>query len=172
MIFRPVNRPLLPDAIPIDSPDRRRLPILLRHAWYGLNQAFRRRIVHTGVTPDQFTVLRILIEGDARGMTQRELTRRMGSDPNTIASLLERMEGNDLVARRPHERDRRAHRIVLLSTGRRKYKQVREIAIHLQTEVLGPIPPDRREEFLSDLDRVAEGCRQAAQESPRRAPRG
>ena len=160
------------EALPVDAPERRRLPILLRHAWYGLNQAFRRRIAHTGVTPDQFTVLRTLFEGETSGMTQRELTRRMGSDPNTIASILERMEGNEWLARKPHERDRRAHRIVLLASGRRKYKQVREMAIDLQTEVLGPIPPSRREEFLSDLACVAERCRQAAEAAPKRARSG
>jgi hypothetical protein len=50
-----------PDSLPVDAPERRRLPILLRRAWYGLNQAFRRRIAKTGVTPDQFTAMRTLL---------------------------------------------------------------------------------------------------------------
>src|SRR5437667_2877036 len=91
--------------LPIDSPGRRRLPPLLRRAWYGLNQAFRRRIAHLGVTPDQFTVMRTLLENE--GITQRELTELMSSDPNTVASLLERMEKAGLVARQAHEKDRR-----------------------------------------------------------------
>ena len=74
--------------LPIDSPGRRRLPPLLRQAWYSLNQAFRRRIAHLGLTPDQFTVMRTLLENE--GVTQRELTQIMSSDPNTVASLLER----------------------------------------------------------------------------------
>src|SRR5947199_1824978 len=95
----------------IDSPARRRLPLLLRRAWYGMNQAFRRRIAHLGVTPDQFTVMRTLLEGDARGINQRELTQLISSDPNTVASLLERMQAAGLIERKPHERDRRAYRI-------------------------------------------------------------
>ena len=75
--------------LPIDSPERRRLPPLLRRAWYGLNQAFRRRIAPLGLTPDQFTVLRTLLESG--GITQSELTHLMSSDPNTVASLLARM---------------------------------------------------------------------------------
>ncbi len=47
--------------IPLDAPGRRRLPVLLRRAWYGLNQAFRRRIAGMGLTPDQFTVIRTLL---------------------------------------------------------------------------------------------------------------
>src|SRR5213079_962599 len=93
-------------SLPIDAPERRRLPPLLRRAWYGLNQAFRRRLAHLEITPDQFTVLRTLIEGDPAGLTQRELTHTMTSDPNTVASLLQRMEEAGLVVRKPHEKDK------------------------------------------------------------------
>src|SRR5882724_13150188 len=91
----------------IDSPERRRLPPLLRRAWYGLNQAFRRRIAHLDITPDQFTVMRTLLENE--GIRQRELTELMSSDPNTVASLLERMERAELIERQVHEADRRAN---------------------------------------------------------------
>src|ERR1700685_3833183 len=124
----------------IDAPGRRRLPALLRRCWFNLNQTFRRRIAHTGVTPDQFTVMRTLLEGDAKGMTQRELTDLMSSDPNTIASLLERMETGGLVERKAHERDRRAYRINLKPLGKRKYEEVREIALTLQLEILSVLP--------------------------------
>src|SRR5207248_11725978 len=110
------------DPLPVDAPGRRRLPILLRQAWYGLNQAFRRRIAHLGVTPDQFTVLRTLLEAEERGLSQRELTHLISSDPNTVASLLERMGTAGLIERRPHEKERRAHRIQILPGGRRKYQ--------------------------------------------------
>src|SRR5258706_2428264 len=98
-------------ALPIDAPERRRLPPLLRRCWFSLNQTFRRRIAHLGVTPDQYTVMRTLMEGSPRGLSQRELTDLMSSDPNTIASLLERMEAGGLVERKPHEKDRRGHPI-------------------------------------------------------------
>src|SRR5881409_2767505 len=113
-----VRRTRPSDALPIDAPGRRRLPILLRHAWYGLNQAFRRRIAHLGVTPDQFTVMRTLLEN--QGLKQRQLTELMSSDPNTVAALLERMEQAGLVERQSHEKDRRAHRLRLRALGRRK----------------------------------------------------
>src|SRR6266567_6749575 len=104
---------------PIDSPERRRLPLLLRRAWYGLNQAFRRRIAHLGVTPDQFTVMRTLLEHE--GITQRRLTELMSSDPNTVASLLERMEKASLLERQTHERDRRANCLRLKPLAKSKY---------------------------------------------------
>src|SRR6266567_216723 len=148
---------------PIDSPERRRLPLLLRRAWYGLNQAFRRRISHLGVTPDQFTVMRTLLENE--GITQRELTELMSSDPNTVASLLERMEGSGLVERQAHERDRRANRLRLRPRGKRAYEAARVIAVATQAEVLRGLPAEERERFLENLAVVADACREAVERS-------
>jgi DNA-binding MarR family transcriptional regulator len=153
--------------LPLDDPGRRRLPILLRRAWYGLNQAFRRRIAHTGVTPDQFTVLRTILEAESHGLVQSELSDRMASDPNTIASLLERMESAELVERFPHEKDRRAYRIRLLPTGQRKYADIRKIALDLQEEVLQSVPESSREEFLEQLGKVGDACQAAADSTPK-----
>ncbi len=154
----------------LDCPTRRRLPQLLRRAWYGLNQAFRRRIAHWGVTPDQFTVMRTLLEGDEAGLTQRDLTKAMSSDPNTVASLLERMAAAGWVERRPHESDRRAYRIRLLPAGRTLYDECRAVAVTLQTEVLSVLPVADRERFLVHLDLIAVTCREAAENSPRLRP--
>jgi DNA-binding MarR family transcriptional regulator len=152
-------------GLPIDSPERRRLPLLLRRAWYGLNQAFRRRIAHLGITPDQFTVMRTLLENE--GITQRRLTELMSSDANTVASLLERMEKAGLVERQAHEKDRRAHWLRVKPRGRRKYEAAREIAVAMQAEVLSALPPAAREKFLEELDVVAQACRVAADKSPK-----
>src|SRR5438132_3990113 len=79
------------NLLPIDSPERKRLPPLLRRAWYGLNHAFRRRTVHLEITPDQFTVMRTLLEND--GITQRELrseehTSELQSHSDLVCRLL------------------------------------------------------------------------------------
>jgi DNA-binding MarR family transcriptional regulator len=157
------NRPV---ELPIDAPERRRLPLLLRRAWYGLNQAFRRRIAHLGITPDQFTIMRTLLEND--GITQRELTELMSSDPNTVASLLERMEQAGLVERRAHEKDRRANCLRLKPAGKRKYEAGRAVALSMQAEILASLPSKAREKFLQNLAAVADACRAAAERSPKR----
>jgi len=159
-------------ADPIDAPERRRLPPLLRRAWFSLNQAFRRRVAHLKLTPDQFTVMRTLLEAEPNGLTQRELTQRMSSDPNTVASLLSRMEQAELIRRVPHQKDRRAHQIHLLPGGRRKYDAARTLAVELQSEVLNVLPEKGREAFLANLHRVADACHQAAERSPRNGKSG
>ncbi|MDB6124311.1 MAG: hosA [Pedosphaera sp.] len=169
--FAPVApiAPVSKSPLPIDAPERRRLPPLLRRCWYSLNQTFRRRIAHLDITPDQFTVMRTLQESSAQGLTQREMTDFMSSDPNTIASLVERMESLGLVERKEHEKDRRAYRIQLKPIGRRKYEEAREIAVALQGEILSILPNEKREEFLEHLALVADACRDAAEKTNNRS---
>jgi len=152
-------------AVPLDHPTRRRLPLLLRRSWFSLNQAFRRRIVGSKITPDQFSLMRTLIEAPPRGNTQKDLMVALCSDPNTVAALLGRMERAGLVERRPHESDRRAHRVRLSRRGRREYQRLREIAISLQAEVLACLPLPERERFLAHLQLIADACADANQRS-------
>jgi DNA-binding MarR family transcriptional regulator len=143
--------------------DRRRLPLLLRRAWYGLNQAFRRVTTQAGITPDQFTVLRNLCELDPEQITQCQLAERMSSDANTVASLLRRMEVQGLVERLTHPNDGRAHCLALRPAGRRKFIEVRRLALGLQKTVLAALPKDEREPFLARLELVAGACWEASQ---------
>ncbi len=165
---RPSPAPADPTSASPDSPERRRLPVLLRRSWYGLNQAFRRRILHTGLTPDQFTALRNLQEAGRTGLIQSELTGRMSSDPNTIASLVDRMSRAGLIDRAPDPEDRRAYRLRLNAKGRKVFNEARRIAVELQSGVLAAIKPEQREGFLEQLSIVADACLAAAEHSPRK----
>ena len=122
---------------------------------------------HSGVTPGQLTALRTFMEADPAGVTQREITVLMSSDPNTVASLLERMEASGWIERKAHETDRRAYRIMIRPSGKEQFETCRNIALELQFEVLKVLGPNNQELFLEQLDLVAQACRHAADNSPR-----
>ncbi len=143
------------------------LPPLLRRAWYGLNQAFRRRISHLNLTPDQFTVLRNLAETAKEGLTQKELCRRMASDANTVGALIERMEDAGLLRRQPDPNDRRAKRVHIKARGCRKLEEANGFAQELHDAVVTSLPPSERSRFLRQLARVADACQTALALSPR-----
>jgi len=82
-----------------------------------MNQAFRQRLAPLNITPDQFTILRWLAEGDKQGLTQSQITELMASDPNTITATVRRMEAAGLLERLPHESDGRAKRVLLKPLG-------------------------------------------------------
>ena len=91
----------------------------------------------------------------------------MSSDPNTVASLLERMENNGWLERKPHETDRRAKRIIILPAGREKYSELRDCAVDLQGDMLAS--PHRPPRCLSGrLTKVADACHAAAAEAGRK----
>ena len=154
---------------PSDPPPllERRLPPLLRKAWFGLNQAFRQRISPIGLTPDQFSVLRWISESPEGILTQTEITTAMASDPNTIASLVRRMEHSGLITRGQHARDARAKAVTLTQKGREALQTASEIAIALQSSVLDCLPASRRDTFIADLLTVGEACQAANRSHPR-----
>lgn len=142
----------------------RHLPVLLRHCWYGLNQAFRRRLTHLDLTPDQYTVLRNLSE--TPGLTQRELCARMASDPNTVAALTARMEAEGWIERKVCSRDRRANRLRLLAPGKRKFTAAHRIARQLQDELSSDLNPEEHATLMEHLSRLAQACQEALRHSP------
>jgi DNA-binding MarR family transcriptional regulator len=146
------------DETPTPAREPRRLPPLLRRAWYSLNQTFRKRIAHLEITPDQYSILRWLYEGDPRGLTQQRLTDLMASDPNTITSILHRMEKAGLISRRAHESDRRARRVRIEDRGQAVFLAALELAKGLQTQILEALPASKRQSFLRDLEKVADAC--------------
>jgi DNA-binding MarR family transcriptional regulator len=154
------------ENLPLDAPGRRRrLPPLLRRAWYGLNQAFRRRVSGEGITPDQFTVLRWLVEKKGEVIAQRDLADWMGSDPNTIASLVKRMEDSKLLDRQVSKEDRRARELCVTGKGEEVYESCRVSALDLQTEVLSVLSDEEIETFLKLLEKVTNAASVAAEES-------
>jgi len=164
----PATSALRPEAVPLAP---KRMPILLRRAWCGLNQGFRDRIEHLGITPNQFSILRWLSESDRQGLSQRTLADLMASDANTISSTLSRMEKRGLITRAKNEQDHRASRVQLGPAGRLKFERARSIALAHQDRVLAALPAHRRAEFLEELEAIADSCaglpERAALKSPR-----
>ena len=133
--------------------ERPRLALLLRRAWYGLNQTFRRQIAGVGVTPDQFTILRWLGE-HPEGLTQRVLADLMASDPNTITAILTRMQKAGLLERRAHADDARCNLIMLKDKGRALHAKIQPLASGLQEQLLAAVPVAKQAEFLKQLESV------------------
>lgn len=158
--------------MPPPRPDqnRPRLALLLRRAWYGLNQTFRRQIAGHGVTPDQFTILRWLTE-HPDGITQRTLADLMASDPNTVTAIITRMQKAGLIERRAHADDARCNLIVLRDSGRALHARIQPLASDLQQQLLATVPVAKQAEFLKQLEAVCAALDAAAPTPPPRKRR-
>lgn len=67
------------------------------------------------LTATQVVALRELSEP----ITARELAGRMSCEPSNVTFVLDRLEEQRLIQRRPHPTDRRAKQIVLTAAGKR-----------------------------------------------------
>ncbi len=81
------------------------------------------------ITPEQWGVLNCLWEED--GQIQTEIAERILKDKTNLTRMLDVMEREELVERRPHEKDRRSYRIYLTPKGGKLKEKLIPIAIEI-----------------------------------------
>lgn len=91
------------------------IAMALRAAYLSLHRQTNLYLIKHNVTADQFVCLAILNEED--GITQRELSTRAMSDPNTISAMLVLLENQKLITREDHPGDKRAKKVFLTKKG-------------------------------------------------------
>jgi DNA-binding MarR family transcriptional regulator len=126
----------------------------LRAAYLALHRQTNDCFAGDGVTADQFVLLAALAEADA--VTQQQLVRSVGSDPNTVRAMLLLLEGRGLVARERHPADGRARCVTLTAKGRRVYEKLWAKSEALRAQLLGAFRPGEVTALLGALRRVAE----------------
>jgi DNA-binding MarR family transcriptional regulator len=110
------------------------------------------RFARRGVTADQFVLLATLV--GVRAVTQRELARRTGSDPNTVRAMLLLLERRGLVARAAHPTDGRARTVTLTSDGRTAYRRLWRDGEPVRRRLLSALGPGEADELIALLNRI------------------
>jgi len=123
---------------------------------YG--SSLQRGLQPLGLSRAQFLALSELWLED--GLTQRDLTGRLGVEQATMANTLARMERDELVVRRPHPDDGRSQLIFLTDAARALEASAVAAAVDVNEIVLQGLPSAERELFLSMLGRVVAGMRE------------
>ncbi len=134
--------------------DNSELPMALRAAYLAMHRRSDAHFAQHGVTADQFVLLATLSQGDA--ITQRELARRMPSDPSTVRAMLVLLEKQGLVERDVHPGDSRARTVSLTAVGKRKFRQLRNASESIRAKMFEAIQPHDAAEFIGVLTRLAE----------------
>ena len=100
---------------PASAPPEVGLGILLREANIAFNRVLRVRLAEHGITFGQFQHLRHLWEGD--GLSQAELSRRIGIERASSTSVLDGLERAGLIRRERDGGDRRRLIVFLTPEG-------------------------------------------------------
>ncbi len=130
------------------------LPMALRAAYLTLHRRSEAQFEKHGVTADQFVLLATLARGDA--LTQRELARRMPSDPSTVRAMLVLLEKQGLVRRDAHPSDSRARTAALTVAGKRKYQQVFKAGESIRQQMAESLKTGEVEVLTRLLNQIAE----------------
>jgi DNA-binding MarR family transcriptional regulator len=131
------------------------LPIALRAAYLALHRRSDAAFAPRGVTADQFVLLATLARG-GEALTQRELARRMPSDPSTVRAMLVLLEPRGLVERDTHPTDARKRTVVLTAEGEREFRHLWTAGETIRARMLGALRPGEAETVVRLLNRIAE----------------
>ena len=115
------------------------------------------RLKDLGVTQARWTTMVYLQQG-GEGLTQRELARLMAIENPTLVRLLDSLEQQGLIERRPCPNDRRARRLHLTKDGTEFMNVLTERAARLREEMLDGISDRDIEGAVKVFHRILENA--------------
>ncbi|MFQ4135203.1 MarR family winged helix-turn-helix transcriptional regulator [Nodosilinea sp. PGN35] len=116
-------------------------------------QYYARAMAPLGLRPLQVGILQVLAgEGPTR---QARLGDKLRVDKATMVALLNDLEAQGLVERRPHPSDRRAYDIHLLAAGCDRLRAAEQASIAAASEFFAALTPAEQHTFNQLLRRIA-----------------
>ncbi|MCK7543675.1 MarR family transcriptional regulator [Marinobacter bryozoorum] len=117
------------------------------------------RLKDLGVTQARWSTM-VYLQRGGEGLTQRELAHLMAIENPTLVRLLDSLEEQGLIERRPCKRDRRARRLYLTSGGERFMSDLNQRGNLLRDQLLEGVEDKDLEVALSVFERVMENAGQ------------
>ena len=130
---------------------------LLHDTARSIRHAFDQKARVLGVTRAQWRTLLFLARCD--GATQTELADALDVERISAGRMVDRLVDAGLVERRADPADRRIWRLHLLPAAHAQVSALNAISQEIESQVLGMIPADRREEFVELLTGIRSGMR-------------
>ena len=144
----------LPPTVPaVPNPLMNHTGFLISRMGLVAAKQFGERLESLGLSTRMWGALNVLAaEGE---ITQHALCKSIGMDPSSMVSTIDELEAMDLVERRRHPTDRRAHALHVTEKGMETLARGREIARTAQEDLLAPLNEEEREQLHSLLLRLA-----------------
>jgi DNA-binding MarR family transcriptional regulator len=127
--------------------------VALNKVGVALTNQFAAALKPIGIRPSHYGVLRVVAAKP--GVSQQEIGQAMGLAPSWIMSVVDELEGSDLLERRRDPSDRRRHQVHLTSAGREVLTRANAVAAGIDAAVLSSIASGDRDGFLRGLHDVA-----------------
>lgn len=115
-----------------------------------LRRDFDRRARSLGLTRAQWSVLANLARNE--GIKQSDLADILEIQPITLVGLIDRLEANEMVERRPDPADRRVRTLYLTEKARPLLERLRALAEETRREALAGLPEPEQERLIDHLN--------------------
>src|SRR6185369_13805919 len=90
----------------------------------------------------------------ADGLSQAELSNKSQIDRTTMGGIVDRLEKEGLVERRPHPDDRRAYQVFLTKRGKALEYQLTDMAGRVLRKVTSPLTEQEHETLIRLLTKI------------------
>jgi DNA-binding MarR family transcriptional regulator len=125
----------------------------LMHVAKRIRGCWMQQLAPLGLTPGQGRALGVIARsGD--GLRMADLAGKLDIVPRSATSVVDGLEEQGLVLRRPDPGDRRSMIVTLTEAGRRLVSRIDDARRGAAEEMFGPLEPAERERLLAALLRL------------------
>lgn len=128
---------------------------MLSSLGYAVSRRFHEILGPLELEPGEFALLRAVAAGN--GESQHALAERLHISASWMVSVVDELERRELLARKPHDRDRRIRNLHLTGAGKKLLRQAERRAQEFDGQVTEPLSEAELRQLLDLLDRVAAG---------------
>jgi len=130
-------------------------PVAFLLAQVGAHAAMRfgERISRLHLTPPDAGILRLL--SASGGLSQQELSTRLGIHPSRLVAILDALEDERLVERRPNADDRRQYALHLTEKGQGTLSEISRIGREHSDSLCASLTPTERGQLGELLQKIA-----------------
>ncbi|MGL5051499.1 MAG: MarR family winged helix-turn-helix transcriptional regulator [Fusobacteriaceae bacterium] len=105
------------------------------------------------ITPEQWVILKKLLEEDK--ISQKELSVRVEKDPNTIKSIIDKLEKKSYVVRQENPNDKRAFLLSLTENGHKISKLLKPLDDDMLINMSKTLSEEEIKAFKLTLSKIA-----------------
>jgi DNA-binding MarR family transcriptional regulator len=108
--------------------------------------------------PQNLNIAHLAVAGllAERDLSQRQLIDVMDADKSTMVYLVDELEAQGMVERRPDPSDRRAYAVHLTEVGRARLAEAGALAARVEADALSPLTARERAQLNDMLQRIAD----------------
>src|SRR5918996_2924810 len=139
------------------APDRppRSVGFLISQLGFFSSKRFAEALAPLGIGPREFLLLRFVAASE--GQSQQALAERLDVPASRMVALVDHLEEQGLLERRPDPGDRRVRGLHLTRKGRKTVEQAAKVAIDYETKLCSCLDQGERDQLIDLLQKLQEG---------------